>query len=276
MKKNLFTTIIMSLIAIISMAQATSLTIDCQTPGWLSSMINYGDQVTLESLKVTGYINETDLSFIGSLNKNQQLRVIDLEDVQIVAENSSDNNKLTKGYFGGHIQHLILPKSLISASKCLSGATLDTLTIGGESLPVITNSMFYSAVYSGGDGVRFNTHVKHLILREGVKRISDFAFYNELYNAHGAQEEDCVFQSIDMPNTITYIGNYAFHCNYALKKIDIPNKVDTIGDLAFYDTKYLPDTLFLPDSLKHYYTTAFPKKTNQVIYIPEKVNKITN
>ena len=277
MKKNLFTTIFMGLIAIISMAQATSLTIDCQTPGWLSSMINYGDQVTVRDLKVTGYINETDLTFIGSLCKNQQLNgVINLEDVQIVATNNSDNNKLTKGYFGGHIQHLILPKSLVSATKCLSGVTLDTLTIGGESLPVITNSMFYSAVYSVGDGVRFNTHVKHLILREGVKRISDFAFYNNLYNGYGAHEEDCVFQSIDMPNTITYIGNYAFHCNYALKKIDIPNNVDTIGDLAFYDTKYLPDTLFLPDSLKHYYTTAFPKKTNQVIYIPEKVNKITN
>ena len=176
MKKNLFTAIFLSLIPIFLMAQATSLTIDCQTPGWLSSMINYGDQLTLQNLKITGYINETDLSFIGSLNKNQQLNgVIDLEDVEIVAANSSDNNKLTKGYFGGHIQHLILPKSLVSATKCLSGATLDSLTIGSESLTVITNSMFYNAVYSGGDGVTFNKRVKHLILREGVNKISDFS-----------------------------------------------------------------------------------------------------
>lgn len=266
-----------SVFHLLSHSQATSLTVDCQTPGWLSSMINYGDQLTVKNLRITGYINETDLSFIGSLNKNQQLNgVIDLEDVQIVAENSSNNNMLTKGYFGAHIQHLILPKSLISASKCLSGATLDTLTIGGESLPVITNSMFYSAVYSGGDGVRFNTHVKHLILREGVKRISDRAFYNNLYNSYGAHEEDCVFQSIDIPSTVTYIGDYAFNYNYALEKFDLSNNVDTIGLFAFFSTKYLPDTLFLPEPLEQYNTTAFPQKTNQVIYVPEKVERITN
>ena len=39
------------------MAQQTSLTIDNQSPGWLSSKIGYGDQQTVENLKVTGYIN---------------------------------------------------------------------------------------------------------------------------------------------------------------------------------------------------------------------------
>ena len=48
-------------------AQATDLTIDNQTPGWLSSKINYGDQQTVKNLKVTGYINETDMKFIGTL-----------------------------------------------------------------------------------------------------------------------------------------------------------------------------------------------------------------
>ena len=34
--------------------QATDLVVDCQTPGWLSSKINYGDQQTVMNLKVTG------------------------------------------------------------------------------------------------------------------------------------------------------------------------------------------------------------------------------
>ena len=50
-------------------AQATDLTIDNQTPGWLSSKINYGDQQTVKNLKVTGYINNTDIRFIGSLTQ---------------------------------------------------------------------------------------------------------------------------------------------------------------------------------------------------------------
>ena len=37
-------------------SQATSLTIDCQNPGWLSSMINYGDYQTLMNIKVTCYL----------------------------------------------------------------------------------------------------------------------------------------------------------------------------------------------------------------------------
>ena len=47
-------------------AQRTDLVVDNQTPGWLSSKINYGDQRTVRNLKVTGYINATDLKFIDS------------------------------------------------------------------------------------------------------------------------------------------------------------------------------------------------------------------
>ena len=291
----------MSLIAIISMAQATSLTIDCQTPGWLSSMINYGDQVTLESLKVTGYINETDLSFIGSLNKNQQLRVIDLEDVQIVAENSSDNNKLTKGYFGGHIQHLLLPKSLISASNCLSGATLDSLTIGGESLPLITNGMFYS-VSSSAVGAAFNKNVKHLILREGVKKIADKAFYNghrvslvdNTSSLNSGAYSKSVFESINFPSTLLDIGEFAFENCYNLKNVNLPNNIVSIGEYAFAnDTITFGDTLRLPEELRkldfnsfscgsviseHYYPYddyyEYTIINDQVVYIPKNVETI--
>ena len=48
-------------------AQAISMTVDNQTPGWLSSKINYGDQLTVENLAVTGFVNQKDLTFIGSL-----------------------------------------------------------------------------------------------------------------------------------------------------------------------------------------------------------------
>ena len=64
-------------------AQQTSLTIDNQTPGWLSSKINYGDQLSVERLKVTGYINGTDYKFLSQLIGNN-LKSLDLEDVNIV------------------------------------------------------------------------------------------------------------------------------------------------------------------------------------------------
>ena len=64
MNKDLLLVILSTLIGITTYAQQTSLTIDNQTPGWLSSKIEYTDQQTLEYLKVTGYINGTDINFI--------------------------------------------------------------------------------------------------------------------------------------------------------------------------------------------------------------------
>lgn len=67
-------------------AQATSLTVDNQTPGWLSSKINYGDQMTVENLTITGYINGTDFNFIQDLSNRRSLHgVLDLSKARIVA-----------------------------------------------------------------------------------------------------------------------------------------------------------------------------------------------
>ena len=52
--ENMKKIIVMCLLLYISLcanAQATDLVVDCQTPGWLSSKINYGDQQTVKNLK---------------------------------------------------------------------------------------------------------------------------------------------------------------------------------------------------------------------------------
>lgn len=65
--KYLLTFILLMCSYVLCGAQATTLIVDNQTPGWLSSKINYGDQQTVENLKVTGYLNADDLKFIGTL-----------------------------------------------------------------------------------------------------------------------------------------------------------------------------------------------------------------
>ena len=276
MKKQLLLLVLCIWGCLNAFSQATSLTVDCQTPGWLSSMINYGDQQTLVNLKVTGYINGNDLSFIGSLNRNQHLNgVINLEDVKIVGATNSDNNKLTQSYFGAHIQHLILPKSLVSATKCLTGATLDTLTIGGDSLPIIKSGMFYANIYSS-DGIRFNKNVKHLILREGVTTILNRSFYNG--NSYGANEEQCVFESISFPSSLVTIEEYAFYGCYALKIDDLTDNIEEIGSQAFQIPKFYSekDTIILPSKLKTLYLTSFPDEcfTKKYVYVPKSVETI--
>ena len=101
---------------LISYAQAIDLVVDCQTPGWLSSKINYGDQQTVRNLKVTGSINENDLKFLGSLIQNEQLDgAIDLSDCSIAGK---DKDYLSENCFGINtydtlkIRYLSLPKTL--------------------------------------------------------------------------------------------------------------------------------------------------------------------
>lgn len=63
------------------MAQQTSLVIDNQIPGMLSDMISEEDRKTVENLKITGYINSTDINFIKTLSK---IKTLDLTAVNII------------------------------------------------------------------------------------------------------------------------------------------------------------------------------------------------
>jgi len=268
-------------------AQDVSLEVDCQNPGWLSNMINYTEQQTVKNIKVTGFINSSDLSFLGSLNGNHQLNgVINLEDVQIVGTSTEDNNKITQGYFSNHIQHLILPKALVSASKCLEGTSYDTVTIGGETLPIISSGMFYSCIYQN-DGIKFNKNVKHLILREGVTTISRCAFYNGA--TYQASPGGCIFESISFPTSLVSIKELAFQGCYALKKADFTDNIEEIDQWAFAGLNLFSnnDTIILPSKLKHLYLNSFAKECkawtttgevapcecygNQHFYIPKSV-----
>ena len=66
-------------------AQNTTLEVDNQYPGWLSSKIPFKDQASVQNLTVTGYINGTDVKFIKELINNRQLLHLDLSDANIVA-----------------------------------------------------------------------------------------------------------------------------------------------------------------------------------------------
>ena len=62
-------------------AQDKVMTVDNQTPGWLSSKMTYAQQVAVEDLTVTGYINPTDMEFINGLIGKRNLKVLNLYNV---------------------------------------------------------------------------------------------------------------------------------------------------------------------------------------------------
>ena len=94
-----------------------------------------------------------------------------------------------------------------------------------------------------------------------VKFIGDYAFYN------------CgSLTSIDIPNGVTSIGNYAFY-GCKLSSIEIPEGVTSIGSYAFYH--FLGTSIELPDSLTSIGSNAFDSCPNITsIVIPRNVSSI--
>lgn len=144
-----------------SYAQKTSLTIDNQYPGWLSYQIPYGDQVTVQYLTVTGYLNGTDVDFLRELLFSRNVKHLDLTDANIVAGGNycPQDSVLGFGVFYNDrrdsIEYLALPSSLKEINKSYNNNSskgvcnpCDTLIIGG-SLPVIPEGLIREHSGSG-------------------------------------------------------------------------------------------------------------------------------
>lgn len=264
---------------LLSFAQATTVVVDNQTPGWLSSKINYGDQQTVENLTVTGYINSEDLKFIGTLIQKYNLhKSLDISDVNIIGDATNKDNEISYDNIFGllskePINLLALPKSIASpiphySNAPLKNLTVDTLIYGSENCSTYNNSL-WGYISSGGSGAK--SAPRHLILREGVTTIAKSACDNIKITSNNLPIEIVVF-----PNTLKTIEEGAFRACPLLSEIILPNNIETIEADAFIDTNILPDTLRLPLSLSSFYTTAFPLLSGQVVIVPATTTSINN
>lgn len=246
-------------------AQATDLTIDNQTPGWLSSKINYGDQQTVKNLKVTGYINNTDIRFIGSLTQLSLNGVIDLGDVTIVGNSwnghfkspsSATSTYVTEDY-SYSIQKLILPHNLTSylePKRSFGQSSVDTLVFDTQVNKIGDYCYaYYSSYYnnSGKDNdtqYTFRRKIGHLILGENV----DSLMYLPSDNP----------QTVHLPKSLKCIASYACKGRTDLSQWNIREfpSLEEIGYCSFtYDepgyghtgaiknSATLPDSIFFPN-----------------------------
>ncbi len=282
--KQILTLFMLTISYMLCGAQATSLTIDNQTPGWLSSKINYGDQQTVENLTITGYINSTDLSFIGTLIQKQKLsKSVDLSEAFIVGDAEREDNDISYSNIfdiqgsnpSVHIERLALPKSISTPNPNVGVAPLryiqvDTLVYGGNQCTTYNNALWgYWA--SGGSGA--NSSPKHLVLREGVTSIAAYACDNHTYNSYGGNVK---IETVSCPSSMTFIGKQAFRGCNQLNSINLSDNIAEIQELAFEESSFTPDTLRLPQSLIIYHTNSFPIIDGQVIELGSNVSKFDN
>ena len=172
-------------------AQDKVMTVDNQTPGWLSSKMTYAQQVAVEDLTVTGYINPTDMQFLNTLIKARKLIVLNLNKVNLV-DNEGNDNILWYDFmnFGDKkvLRKLILPHNLIASEVGLNSKNIDSLIIDSNVGKAHCNFLV--------------GHPNHLILTNNVTRVPTSTFYLG-FN----QTEKCI---VTLPSSLQEIGPGAF------------------------------------------------------------------
>lgn len=263
--------IMLSLCSIGVSAQSEAMTVDNQMPGWLSSKIAYTDQVSLKSLKVTGYINGTDLAFVKGMMKNKSLVHVDLSDANIVSGGGVKDNEVSYGfYFQEQKQgtYLSLPvnaerinyfyKSGPSGFDEPGNNVIDTLVLGGPSYKSFT-------LYRQNHFL-----ANYLYLREGVDTLATYSALS--------------VKKIHLPSTVRYLPRNAFmkreeRYGETTDEIDInlTDAIEGIARTAFRDLYLKGDTIRLPSGMKVWYTSSFLiRKEGTVIHIPAGLTVIDN
>ena len=257
-------------------SQLADVTVDCQTPGWLSSMISYGDQQTVRNLKVTGFVNATDLRFIGSLISAQNLDgIIDLSKCNIVKDISEGEDNYLGNYLvpseQKSIRTLIIPKSATKVEGC-TGRNLyvDTLFFDCQMNEISQNCF-------GGK----YTKLGHLYIGENVKTIPEKAFCR----IPGTNSE-VKLTSVHFPSTITSIGDDAFSmselqsCNFNdLVNLEFLGRTSYNAAYKYKDYRTFgscsPDTIIVPLKLVTYPLTAFFYKNGSHVFIGEATKTLS-
>jgi uncharacterized protein YjdB len=262
MKKTLLLCLTLS-ISLWAHAQATDLIVDCQTPGWLSSKINYGDQQTVKNLKVTGYINNADLKFIGSLISSRSLNgELDLSECNIVGVTADKDNVLGGLGASGILNVYRIPKSATEVNYC-------TGSLYVENLYFDCNLSIISVRCLGGE----NTHVDNLYIGNNIEEIEG----QNLINSQAGRGFTWIegIKSVYLPKKIKRIGDCAFYGS-GIENVNFNEleELECLGSHAFRNSKISLDTIVVPAKLKEFNASSFSYHGGQHIYIGKNVESI--
>lgn len=243
--------------------QSTTIEVDNQYPGWLSSKIPFKDQESVKNLTVTGYLNGTDIKFIRELLGDRQLTHLDLSDANIVAggdascttrDNEVPNFKPLSSSVKKGLDFLSLPKSIEKVSGRIYDG-FDTLIIGGKFK--ILEPYWVE-------------NINCLLLREGIDSLAASSF--------GSDHGSITARIIKLPSTIKYLSecifendtvtvnieNIDYFENRCVRNFDLSNGAGVIDN----------DTIVLSANLSGWNANAFNLKRGVVVFLNDKLEWI--
>ena len=239
-------------------AQDKVMTIDNQTPGWLSSKMTYAQQVAVEDLTVTGYINPTDMEFINGLIGKRNLKVLNLYNVVTIDKDYND---------------YVLWANFIKAGKTLQKLILPKVFKGGVHFNTEIDSLFL--ICNSDTKVGTDSKINHLILMEGSDSIPSEFFRTS---------EACSISAF--PNTLKFIGNEAFYGKELSfhEPLVFPKSLKKIGGIkleeehgqsfwspdGYHNREYIvpisKSRFDFPDSLKCYYSQIYRSSISGIMH----------
>lgn len=251
-------------------AQDKVMTIDNQTPGWLSSKMTYAQQVAVEDLTITGYINPTDLEFVNGLIQKRNLKVLNLYDAVTIDEDNNDYYLWTRFVEtqGKILQKLVWPKK-VKWQKEISVSTIDTLYIVCHNDTKVSGVINNAVFMEGTD----------TIPRNGVIATELIKLPNSLkVLAYEAISSIKLPESFTFPNGVVKIGipldgqyNYGGRYSWCY----LGNQYNNVFPIS-------KDRFDFPDSLKVYYSRiiyngnywSFDVFTSDTITVGEKCDSL--
>lgn len=229
-------------------AQQTTLTVDCQTPGWLSSKIGYKDQLSVKNLTVTGYLNLTDMSFLAGLTEKNLIH-LDMSGVEMI-----EKPTYFKGYegnkFASSLQFFSLPNN-DNNLKSYAAGEVDSVFVNAEGILEMEE---------------LGSTAKYLHIGEGI----DSIYVNARCSG---------FKKIHLPSKVHYLSrNFYYYADYRYIRDTIDINLENIEN--FEETSiqaYIrSDTIRFSPKLKKWKTNAFGIKENSVIYLPADLEYIND
>lgn len=226
--------------------QGKMVEVTVRTSGTLEQLVKDYDYRNIQSLKINGELNGTDIAFLHDVGKSYNLATLDLSNASIVSGGEpysyesgalyTSDNEIGKYMFFQckKLEKVILPNNVTKIcdqafERC---ENMTEITIP-SSLKEIGSMAFYGTK----------------ILKVNISDLSAWCSINinssaNLINNTGLYLNGQLLTDLNIPNGVISVGNSAFNEYNHLIHVTISNTVTEIGSEAFFNCYNLKEVLF--------------------------------
>ncbi len=263
-----------------TIVSAQQVVVTLQEAGTLSTAVG-DNKLSITNLKVSGSINDADMTTLYDMAKNGNLSVLDLSEAtttsgDVIGKNafascsnltsiSLPQNVTSIGNYAFYsckgLESITIPNYVESIGdgafcKCSS---LTSVTIGSS---VTSIGMYAFQECSSLKDITIPSSVTNIGINvfDGCSSLTSIEVGDENTNYHTDSNcligttsnkliRACNLANITIPNSVTSIDNYAFSSCSKLTSVTIPSSVTNIGMSAFLNCSSLAEVVLLGDNL---------------------------